>query len=168
MRHPMLSMLAFVSLLPSPLGAAKTEAASWGKPGVSIEQYRRDAVECGRAGYYLDVSNTEAADVLKRASRQLETNETDLTAAQGPRILDIVVTSAHIVEGARPAERMKQVGMLMQGTVDDCLRQRGYIRFRLTTAQRKHLAHLHLGSPARHTYLYRLATDPKVLAMQAM
>ena len=168
MRHPAICAVALAFLSPAPLGAAKTEAVSWGKPGVSIEQYRKDAVECGRAGYYLDVSNTEAAGVFKQATRQLESNEADLTLAQGPEIMNIVTNSAHIVDGARPTERMQEVGTLMQGTIDDCLSQRGYVRFRLTDAQRKRLSRLHLGSPERHSFLYDLATDPNILTAQAI
>jgi len=81
---------------------------------------------------------------------------------------DIVIQSAHIVEGTLPRERMKDVGTLMQAKVDDCLVGRGYVRFRLTPQQRKHLARLHLGSPERHFYLYQLATDPGVFKVQAM
>jgi len=84
------------------------------------------------------------------------------------RVMGIVNRSARIVENARPKERMKDVGNLMQAKVDDCLKGRGYIRFRLTAGQRKQLAHLHLGSIGRHIYLYRLATDPAVLKAQAM
>jgi len=42
------------------------------------------------------------------------------------------------------------------------------IRMDTTEAQRKQLSRLHLASPARHTYLYHLATDPIVLRDQAM
>lgn len=159
--------VALASLIHSSLAAAKTETTSWGKSGVSMDQYRRDAVECGRAGYYLDVSKTEAARVLQRATGQLQANEADLASAEGPEIMNIVTSSAHIVEGARPDERMRQIGDRLQTTIDDCLRQRGYVRFRLTDPQRKHLGHLHLGSPERHAYLYRLATDSDVLTAQA-
>jgi len=124
--------------------------------------------------------------VFKTATGQLEANEAGLPslamlaqggppaqdaperAAAAMEAADIVGRSAHIVDRTRPQERMKAVGTLMQGAVDDCLRQRGYIRFRLTEAQRKQLSRLHLGSPARHAYLYRLATDPAVLRDQAM
>jgi hypothetical protein len=181
MRQPLRCAVAIACLLPAPLLGARTEAVSWGKPGVTIEQYRRDAVECGRAGYYLDVSETEAAHVFKAATGQLESNEASLPslamlAGDGPPseraaaamdVAGIVGRSAHIVEGTRPQERIRAVGTLMQGTVDDCLRQRGYIRFRLTDAQRRQLGRLHLGSPARHAYLYGLATDPVVLREQA-
>jgi len=159
--------VAAACLLSAPLAAARTEAVSWGKPGVSIDQYRIDAITCGRAGYYMDVSNTEAAQVFKGATSQLQTNETDLTNAMGPRVLDIVTQSARIVEATRPEARMRDVAGLMQAKVDDCLRQRGYVRFRLTDAQRKQLGHLHLGSAERHAFLYRLATDSAVLKDQA-
>src|SRR4051812_24713900 len=98
--------VALASLTCTPLAAATPHATSWGKSGVSMDQYRRDAGECGRAGYYLDVSKTEAAQVFKRATGQLQANETHLAAADAkpPEILNIVTTSAHIVEDARPDE----------------------------------------------------------------
>ena len=168
MLNRLVSFLALASLTCTPLAAARTQATSWGKSGVSMDQYRRDAGDCGRAGYYLDVSQTEAAQVFKRATGQLQANETNLTSAEAkaPEIMNIVTTSAHIVAEARPDEHMKQVGNLMQSTVDDCLKQRGYVRFKLTDPQRKHLGHLHLGSPERRAYLYQLATDAKLLAAQ--
>lgn len=181
MRQSLPYAVAIACLLSAPVVGARTEAVSWGKPGITIEQYRRDAVECGRAGYYLDVSKTEAADVFKTATGQLGANEASLPSfamlAQGgppeERIAaavaagDIVGRSAHIVDGTRPRERITAVGALMQDTVDGCLRERGYVRFRLTEAQRKQLGCRHLGSPARHAYLYELATNPAVLEDQA-
>lgn len=181
MRQSFSCAVAMACLLSVPLSAAKTEATSWGKPGVSIDQYRTDAITCGRTGYYLDVSDTEAAHVFKDASAQLEANEADLPSAAmvagsgtpdareaAMEVNDIVGRSAHIVEATRPAERMRTVGNLMQAKVDDCLKGRGYIHFKLTDSQRKHLAHLHLGSVDRHIYLYQLGTDPDVLKAQAM
>jgi hypothetical protein len=173
--------LAALGLVSGPLFAAVSEPLSWGKPGVSVEQYRLDAVECGRTGYYLDVSGTEAASVFKAASKQLDANETNLQGAgmmlsdpnPGTRlaamnaVASTVNRSSRIVEGARPQERMREVAMLMQSKVDNCLRSRGYVQFRLTDPQRKRLRHLHLGSPERHEYLYRLSSDPAVLSAQA-
>lgn len=182
MRQSFLSAVAVACLLSSPLPAAKTEATSWGKPGVSIDQYRTDAITCGRAGYYMDVSDTEAAHVFKDASGKLEANENAMAsvatmAGMGPpeerraaemELTGIVDRSAHIVEGTHPAERMKAVGNLMQARVDECLKGRGYVHFKLTDSQRKHLSRLHLGSAERHIFLYQLGTDPDVLKAQAM
>jgi hypothetical protein len=180
--RPALSCAVTVAfLLSAPLAAAKTAAVSWGKAGVSIDQYRTDSITCGRAGYYMDVSNTEAAHVFKDATGQLTANEAGLSgvamvAADGPppervvatmEVADIANRSSHIVESTRPKKRMKDVGALMQSKVDDCLKERGYTRFKLTSIQRKLLGKLHLGSAERHVFLYKLGTDPAVLKTQA-
>ena len=174
--------VAVACLLSPPVAAARTEETSWGKAGVSIDQYRTDAITCGRAGYYADVSGTEAAQVFKDATTRLEANETALPttamlAGSAPTpeqrlagvmaVNTITERSAHIVEGTRPQERMNEVGTLMQAKVEDCLKGRGYSRFKLTSDQRKRLEKLHLGSVERHLYLYQLGTDPDVLKTQA-
>jgi len=171
-----------VALSSSAALAAHAEEFSWGKSGISVEQYRSDAISCGRLGYYMDVSNTEAAHVFKDATGQLTANEGPLASiamiagssgSVGERqsaitqLTNVVVSSARIVEATRPKERMADVGKLMQSKVDSCLTERGYVRFRLTDEQRKRLGHLHLGSPERHAFLFGLATDPRVLAAQA-
>jgi hypothetical protein len=45
---------------------------------------------------------------------------------------------------------------------------RGYVRFRLTEDQRVALARLDKGSEERREFLYRLASNPDVLAAQAL
>jgi len=175
MRHNLVTAVTLACLLSAPLAAAKTEASSWGKPGISIDQYRTDAVTCGRAGYYADVSETQATRIFRRATGELESNESDLSlVALDPSpsgqamVANIVNRSARIVEATRPGMQIRDVRDLMQAKVDHCLKERGYVRFRLTDDQRKRLGHLHLGSPERHIYLYQLATDPAVLRTQAM
>lgn len=168
-----LRCLAGVLLLVPVASLAKERPMlSWGKAGVTLEAYRADAVACGREGYYLDVSNTEAAKVFKQASSQLENNEASLaaTAMTGDldRTMQIANDSTRIVERARPAERMKEVRTLLQDTVSGCLQARGYTRFQLTPAQQRHLRALKIGSPGRHAYLHRLASDPAVLAAQKL
>lgn len=167
MRHSFSCAVAAACLSSAPLSAAKTEMTSWGKPDVSIDQYRTDAITCGRAGYYMDVSGTEAAHVFRRATSELDANEANLPGSSPDEMLSIALTSAQIVHSTRPDERMKDVGYLMQSRVDECLKGRGYKQFKLTSAQRKHLEKLHLGSVERHVYLYGLATDPTVLQTQA-
>src|SRR5690349_8331239 len=73
-RRPMrrLFALSFFMFATSAV-AAPAPQESWGKPGVSFDQYRQDAVECGREGYYLDISQTADAKEFVRASRQLDT-----------------------------------------------------------------------------------------------
>ena len=54
--------------------AARTNV-TWGKAGVSFEEYRADLIACASEAYYLDVANTTAAQRLVAASRQLQTIE---------------------------------------------------------------------------------------------
>src|SRR5437763_14365109 len=62
----------FAGLLGSPLYSAPAPQESWGKAGISLAQYRQDALECGLKGHYADVSNTQDAKELVRASRRLD------------------------------------------------------------------------------------------------
>lgn len=150
-------------------GATAPGHLSWGKPGVPFERYRSDAVECGVQAHYTDVSGTEAAKVLKQASRQLENNEAAVSVATSPdMMLQNAAQSARIVEAARPGERIGEVRQVLYANLDDCLLARGYKPFRLTREQERKLHTLRVGSPERHAFLYRLATDPQVLSTQAV
>lgn len=144
---------------------------SWGKAGVAFDTYRADAVECGREGYFADVSDTEAAKVFKDASRRLENTETalGLAAQTGDinRIGNINAMSQQIVSSTRPRERMREVASVLNGTVAECLTKRGYVRFTLTEAQEKALKAYPAGTEARHHFLHALASDANVIAAQA-
>lgn len=172
MRAILGSLLAALLATPASAAAEKHGIVSWGKAGVSFAEYRNDAIQCGRKGYYRDVAGTEAAQVFKAASRQLETNEGSLQSAallgNTEQVAGIVGNSARIVEGTRPEKRMKEVGALLNETVATCLAARGYRRFQLTPAQQRQLDHLRRGTPRRHEFLYSLGSDPKVLAEQAV
>jgi hypothetical protein len=56
----------------------------------------------------------------------------------------------------------------MRHELEKCLTERGYVRFRLTKGQARHLKALTTGSLERRKYLYKLASDPAVLAEQAL
>ena len=62
----------FTGLLASASFAAPAPQESWGKVGISLAQYRQDALECGLKGHYTDVSNTQDAKELVTASRRLD------------------------------------------------------------------------------------------------
>lgn len=172
MRNSARCLLTLAAVCSTPAFAAGGRMISWGNSGVSFEQYRRDAVECGRKGYYLDVSGTEAAQVFKDASRKLESNEADLATAgmvgDRDRAISIAASSSHIVESTRPQKRIQEVRTLLEDTVATCLKERGYRQFRLTDSQQDHVRRLRVGSSERHAYLYSLASDPKVLDAQAL
>jgi hypothetical protein len=172
MRAMLASLIAVALMAPVTTAAAKHEAVSWGKAGVSFDQYRNDAVQCGRKGYYRDVSHTDAAQVFKTATRRLENNDAQMQSAaiagDDYGTMNAVAQSANIVESTRPDQRMKEVRTLLNETVANCLAARGYSRFRLTEAQQRRLGHLRRGTPQRHEFLYSLASDPAILTAQAI
>ena len=68
--RPLLAVSLIV--MASSVAAAPAPPESWGKAGISLDQYRQDALDCGLQGHYTDISKTEDAKELVRASRQLD------------------------------------------------------------------------------------------------
>ena len=77
------------------------------------------------------------------------------------------VDLVRIVDSIHPAQRMRNIGHLLQSTIEKCLVSKGYSKLVLTDDQRKHLGKLKAGSEQRKAYLYSLASDPDVLEAQA-
>ena len=153
------------------------------KAGITLAQYRQDALECGLKGYYTDISKTEDAKAVRQsASRQLDAMTTGAIGADArpesngtgptrpttrsswPR--NMPTSQQHIVESVRPDERMQE-------HQEDADRQRpavpgrrGYSKFVLTDDQRRALRKLKAGSDPRRAYLYNLASNPAVLQSQ--
>lgn len=155
---------------------------SWGKPNVSFAAYRQDAITCGREGYYLDISNTGQAKAFADASGKLDDINQSFFGAAGSaggpmggtpqdaaeQAGNLAADTGQVMNALQPDTKMKQLGTMMQSTTDRCLVQHGYQRFQLTPEQTRHLGHLKIGSPARHEYLFHLASDPAVLAAQSV
>jgi hypothetical protein len=128
---------------------------SWGKPGVSLADYRADAVACGRKAASIDLAGTGPAKAFVAGSRILE-NGSDW---------DTWIAALQITA---PEHNFERAGDLLQAALDRCLQERGYQKFKLTSEQRHRLSKLPLGSDARHAYLHSLAADPEVLSRQAV
>jgi hypothetical protein len=128
---------------------------SWGKAGVSLEQYRADAIACGREAAAIDLAGSGPAKSLVIASRMLDNNPTLETAGVAMWI-------------ASPERNFAKAGDIMHARLDRCLTDHGYREFKLSTEQRHRLRRLPVGSLERHTYLHRLASDPTILASQAI
>ncbi len=159
--------------------AADPPRTSWGRAGVGLEQYRADAIECGRAGIATDVADMKAVKTLIAASRQLDAvlNQPGTASAPAspsaggmveidPATLARAQQAAQITESTNPRARFREVRGALQSTTDQCLTAKGYIRFTLTREQREHLEGLKRGTPERHAYLHALASDPEVLKRQ--
>ena len=177
-----------VALAAVPAEAQPRPVDSWGRAGVAYETYRNDALECGLVGHYADVSQTEQAQAFVGASRQMEgadnTNyaspstgarpaaDSVSTSSSASQAADAMIVQARQYEqirrSIRPERKMQELKRGMTAVVEDCLRERGYVQFRLTDEQREMLSRLDRGSDARREYLYSLASNAEVLDAQAL
>jgi hypothetical protein len=174
-----------VSLLPVLFGtsaaAAPAPSESWGKSGITLAQYRKDAIECGLQGYYTDISKTQDAKVFVDASKQLDaitsggasspmTVDSNPLGPDSTTAIDQAVRygaqQQHIVDNVRVDRRFDNIKKTLVSNDQQCLVKRGYSKFVLTDEQRKALRKLKAGSDQRRAYLYSLASDPAVLANQ--
>ena len=177
-RRSDISVLLGVSaamLAAAPATAAPAPVDSWGRAGVAYETYRNDSLECGLLGHYADVSQTAQAQDFVRATRQMEgVDNTNYTGpgASAAQVTDGVVVTARQYEqirrSIRPERRIAELKQGMVEVVEGCLKERGYVQFRLTDAQRETLSKLERGSEERREYLYRLASNADVLDAQAL
>lgn len=148
---------------------------SWGKPGVSFATYRAEGLACAREAAATDLTSTDPARALVIASRLIDNDPTvvagptmDPTAsAQGGASLP-TSAAAGIVQNIGPGRQILKAGDILKGRLEACLTRLGYTKFKLTRVQRKQLHSLAEGSEARRLYLHRLASDPDILAHQAL
>jgi hypothetical protein len=164
-----LATLAGAQIQPRP---APTDT-SWGKAGVTLEDYRTDAILCARHAANLDISGTEAAQTLVDATRAIDNaasagwltapSATDRATSMSPN-LDLGRTMA----AYRVERQFGDISDLQYETLATCLGQLGYRRFRLTGEQRRRLRRLEHGSDERRAYLHSLASNPEVLSRQGL
>ena len=151
---------------------------SWGKAGVSFDDYRADAIACAVEAVNLDIADTRAARRLVAASRALEAsdNQTGATPAtidprSGPASgspISLGADYARQRDVYQPDRQFTAIGELQQQTLDNCLARRGYSPFRLTREQKSHLRQMDRGSDVRRHYLHSLAANAEVLRTQAL
>jgi hypothetical protein len=179
MRRVFLFVLSALSAA-APAYSAPAPGESWGKAGVSLAQYRQDALECGLRGHYTDISKTDDARAFVSASRQLDTVTSGASAPNttgaggaGPEstdAMDQMVQYAnqqqHIVDSVHAEQRFHNIKRTLLARDEQCLIQRGYSKFRLSDEQRHRLRKLKFGSDERRAYLYGLASNPAVLQSQ--
>jgi hypothetical protein len=179
-----LFMIPFLALvLPASANAAPAPEESWGKAGVSLAQYRQDALDCALKGHYLDISKTDDAKAFVKASRELDAVTTGASApavagANGmgssttdssvDQMVEYANQQQHIVESVRPDQRFHSIKRMLVDRTGQCLANRGYSKFRLTDDQRHRLRKLKFGSEERRVYLYNLGSNPAVLQSQGI
>jgi hypothetical protein len=150
----------------------------WAKTGVSYEQYRGDALECGKKGLASNIDNSDEVKTLARASQQLDAADAGAQAsmnmAAGPTgqsnlasgAMDRSTQEQAIVAAAQPARQYAGIKEKMFQVVRRCMIDHGYAKIVLTESQRKEYAGIKGDADMRRTYIHKLASDPHVLETQ--
>ena len=141
---------------------------TWGKAGVSFEEYRADSIACATEAYYLDISNSTAAQRLVAASRQFQSIDDNRPNPQtrplrSDEIANFAADQGSTMSHYRADRQFDAIADIQQHNLDSCLIHRGYHQFRLTESQQQQLRRLGRGSDERRLYLHRLAADAEVL-----
>ncbi len=181
MRFPIVFACAAATamVITTPLAARLVSpgyGVSWGKAGISLTQYRADAIQCGQNAARTDLAGTDPAKALVIGTRMIG-NDPNAVAAPvvdpmagptaGPDALGNAGSTPNVVQMIGPDRQIAKAGDILEAAIERCLRQKGYRKFKLTSEQRRKLSKLPIGSDARHAYLHSLAADPGVLARQA-
>jgi hypothetical protein len=157
--------------------ASTGPATSWGKERVSMEDYRFDGALCAAvaAGRKVDENGANTAGGVSGK------NSSGSGLPQAPSAPSAGASGGAFPTGgggayresaspdmvSRAAQQHRSQEMALQRARSDalhsCLSNRGYVEYRLTPEQRKHLATLPEGSQERREYLHKLGSDPEVL-----
>lgn len=143
---------------------------SWGKPGVSFEDYRIEGGMCAYEAMQIDVSKTPAAQTMVRASRALDAAATSWMDAPsrwggigGPLIDAKMIENSYRVD-----KQFDSIRDLQYHALRACLINHGYTPFRLTDDQAKELSHFDHRDMDRQRYLHHLGSDAAVIKAQSI
>jgi len=167
----------------------KQPVTAWGKQGVSMLDYRTDSGQCALIAVTFEQNPTDAnsaGGISGQNSAPPAQAPSGSMVASGtmPGMGGTVATNSAIIAGGNNRDSgavdaanraaMQQQSREMQAqrarnqALKSCLANRGYTEFELTRDQRAVLGKLPQGSDERREYLYKLGTDPQVLATQAL
>jgi hypothetical protein len=168
------------ALLALVLSACATTAppTSWGKPGVSMTDYRLDSAQC-----IIEASGggpTQGPDASTTKSGESNTPSNTSESRGGTNGPGGLASGGAIVySGSASPEDANQAAMQQRAQemsakraqklgVERCLASRGYKQFKLTPEQAAHLAKLPEGSAERREYLHSIGSDPAVISAQGL
>jgi hypothetical protein len=173
------AMIGAVAVV-SPAQAARSNAFSWGKAGVSLADYARDATECAETSRYLTAyippKTLRQLDALSAA--QLLDTVMQIGGSAGLNAMNVVDAVTKLRSADDIARRTNTFGAKyvaivsldvrdqLQAVLDRCLSERGYHRIMLTDSQARTLRSLKRHSPTRTAYLYSLDSDASIIERQ--
>ena len=144
-------LLASAALLAGLATSPAFARDSWGKPNVGFAEYRTDADECSNSAFRTTLWMRPIYDVVRHAM-PLQGDVYQLAWSHQVLVHGVTVTIAD----------------QLQDSVDRCLIDRGYQRFRLTSAQDLQLSRYRRGTIERSHFLHNLAADPMVMPSQGL
>jgi hypothetical protein len=173
MHHSLAILVLAAASATAAQGSTRDSEVSWGKPGVSLTQYRLDAGVCAAQAISLDISETPAARQMVKASRALDNIYSNAwmyypPAAGGIQFGSPWREAQRIVESPAVVDSFEQIRATQIAKLRLCLSERGYRQFRLTEDQRENLRKLSIGSEKRRLFLHGLGSNAAVLARQGL
>ena len=180
-------LLAMFATLTLSACASSGPATAWGKEGVTMMDYRTDGGQCA---VYAATATPETIE-NNQAGGISGSNETARLPPTNPGKIDPGSSqptaptgdafptggsvyrdgnNADYASRAATQQQLREVAVAKARTqaLKNCLVERGYTEFNLTSEQKARLATLPEGSTERREYLYKLGTDASVLKSQAV
>lgn len=162
------SIVALAAMI-APAPATKNPVFSWGKPGVTQQNFERSALECTRPVATADVSADPSAKAYVAGFEVLD-RENNMPPMPVPQSDDPNLVRAdrqvRLKRMYSPERKVDALQNELQSRVDACLKANGYVRFALSDDQRRALTRLKRGSDERRRYLYTLGADADIVARQ--
>jgi hypothetical protein len=174
-----LTVICAIALTSSAL-AKQPNNTSWGKSGVSLDQYARDATECAEISRYattyikpktlrqLDgLSSAQLLDTVMQIGGSPTGNAMNVLGAITKLRSEDDIARRTNTFGARYLATVSfDVRDQLQVIIDKCLIERGYTRIRLTDSQVDTLSKFKRHSAERTAYLHSVDSDAAVVAGQ--
>jgi len=160
------------------LSACATPGAvtSWGKPNVSMADYRLDSAQCiiegsgGGSTKVVEGSEPKPNDPNATSDTSGSRGGTNGPGGVSPGGAIVYSGSASPDDANQAAiqqrEKVLAAKRAQKMAMEQCLVSRGYKQFSLTPEQAAHLAKLPEGSAERRAYLHSLGSDPAVISAQ--
>jgi hypothetical protein len=162
-----------------PVSAKRPDRLSWGKAGVPLADFARDAAECSETSRYVTAyigpERLKQLDALSAA--QLLDTVIQIGSSDAMNIVDAVTKLRSADDIARRTNTFgaKYTAMVsldvkdqLQAVIDKCLVERGYVPIQLTSDQARGLHKFKQHSPERTAYLHAIDSDAAVIAGQSV
>lgn len=146
-------ILTLIASTGTAMAAKRPPTTTWGKSGISFDDYRRDARDCALQGAKADIRKWQPTKSVVAATREQDRILENQTLSPNNPMIDYAMVYHRSIRG-----NVAEVQQTMVGVLETCLIDRGYREVVLDRGQERQLRKLKWGTEARARYLYALAT----------